>query len=150
VVTPTAPPPPTTSPEGATTPLVLRVDPAHAVEWTAVRAAMAAPVFEGPDPWYAYLTYVDDPAWYGLDRREVLARLDERYRHPFVVLVDEAALTSPEHAVLVVSTGPDSRGRAFRALPTTLQSIENNLSEANMFFDEFAGSVDAGGVFRGF
>jgi uncharacterized protein DUF6924 len=153
VVTPTTSPPPTTSPEGAMSPLVLRLDPGHDAEWVAVRAAMAAPVFEGTgsvEPWYANLTYVDEPSWYGLGPSQVLARFDERYRHPFVVLVDRAALTSPEHPVLVVATSPDIRGQAFRALPTTLQSIENNLSIANMDFHEFAESVDAHGVFRGF
>jgi hypothetical protein len=31
-----------------------------------------------------------------------------------------------------------------------LNSIENNLSLANMGFEEFAGSIGADGVFRGF
>lgn len=131
-------------------PLVLRVDAGHAAEWRAVRAALAAPVFEGPDPWYAWVDYVDDPAWYGMDQRQVLARLGAGYRHSFVVLVDEAALTSPEHAVLVVSTSGAARGQSFRALPVTLQSIDNNLSESNLDWADFAAAVGPDGVFRGF
>jgi hypothetical protein len=41
-------------------------------------------------------------------------------------------------------------GRTFRAVPSAIQSIENNLSIANMDFWEFADNVDAAGVFRGF
>ena len=41
-------------------------------------------------------------------------------------------------------------GREFRAVPTSIQSIENNLSLANMDFVEFAESVDPDGVFREF
>jgi hypothetical protein len=35
-------------------------------------------------------------------------------------------------------------------LPSQIQAIENNLSIANMDFEDFADSVDADGVFRGF
>jgi hypothetical protein len=41
-------------------------------------------------------------------------------------------------------------GREFRAIPTAVQSIENNLSIANMDFEDFAEAVDEDGVFRGF
>jgi len=40
--------------------------------------------------------------------------------------------------------------REFRAIPSQIQAIENNLSEANMGFEEFAEAVAKGGVFRGF
>jgi hypothetical protein len=38
----------------------------------------------------------------------------------------------------------------FRAIPSQIQGIENNLSIANMDFAEFTDSVDEDGVFRGF
>jgi hypothetical protein len=41
-------------------------------------------------------------------------------------------------------------GGEFRALPSEVQAIENNLSIANMDFGDFASTVDGGGVFRGF
>ncbi|MGC4896997.1 DUF6924 domain-containing protein [Micromonospora sp. DT31] len=40
--------------------------------------------------------------------------------------------------------------RPFRALPRQVQAIQNNLSLANMDYIEFATSVGADGVFRGF
>jgi hypothetical protein len=44
----------------------------------------------------------------------------------------------------------ESSGQEFRAVPSRVQSIENNLSIANMDFEEFAEAVDRDGVFRGF
>jgi hypothetical protein len=42
------------------------------------------------------------------------------------------------------------RGRTFRAIPSQIRAIENNLSLANMDFAEFADNAGADGVFRGF
>jgi len=58
-------------------------------------------------------------------------------------------LGSDARAVLVVDLF-EERGRSFRALLSQVQSVENNLSLANMDFSEFAESVERDGVFRGF
>lgn len=42
------------------------------------------------------------------------------------------------------------RGRCVRVVAAELWSIENNLVEANMDFEEFVGAIDDDGVFRGF
>ena len=39
---------------------------------------------------------------------------------------------------------------SFRALPSVIHSVENNLSLANMDFEHFVGSVGSDGIFRGF
>jgi hypothetical protein len=41
-------------------------------------------------------------------------------------------------------------GNTCRAIPSAVQSIENNLSISNMDFFEFAGAVDKDGIFRVF
>lgn len=71
------------------------------------------------------------------------------YRHPLPVLADSAAVTSAELPLLVVDLRGD-RGCGVRVVAAELWSIENNLSGANMDFEEFAGAVDGDGVFRGF
>jgi hypothetical protein len=38
----------------------------------------------------------------------------------------------------------------FRVIPSELLAVENNLSLANMDYEEFADAVDAEGIFRGF
>jgi hypothetical protein len=58
-------------------------------------------------------------------------------------------MTAAEHHLLVIDLAREP-GREFRAVPSAIQSIENNLSIANMDFAEFAGAVDEDGVFRDF
>ena len=62
---------------------------------------------------------------------------------------DRTTFEYPEHPLLVVDLLGEP-GRAFRALPEQVQSIENNLSLANMDFEDFADSVGDDGIFRGF
>jgi hypothetical protein len=59
------------------------------------------------------------------------------------------SLTHPEHPILVVDLF-DEPGRTFRVVPSEMWSVENNLSIANMGFEDFVGAVDRDGVFRGF
>jgi hypothetical protein len=59
------------------------------------------------------------------------------------------AVLQPDHPLLVIDLQGEP-GREFRAIPSQIQAIENNLSIANMGFEEFAEAVDASGVFRGF
>jgi hypothetical protein len=58
-------------------------------------------------------------------------------------------MSQPEYPLLVVDL-LEERGRQFRAVAAAVASIDNNLSIANMGFEEFAGAVDDDGVFRGF
>jgi len=64
-------------------------------------------------------------------------------------VVDRASLADVEHPVLVLDLA-DEPGRIFRVVPREMWSVENNLSIANMDWLDFADSVDADGVFRGF
>ncbi|WP_432423041.1 DUF6924 domain-containing protein [Streptomyces pseudovenezuelae] len=71
------------------------------------------------------------------------------YRHPLLVLADSATFASPECPLLVLDLRGE-QGRCVRVVAAELWSIENNLSGANMDFEEFADAVDDDGVFRGF
>ena len=74
------------------------------------------------------------------------ARLvDER----LALLVDGAALSEPGNPVMVIDL-KEKPGRNFRVIASALGDVANNLSIANMDFDEFASAVDNDGVFRGF
>jgi hypothetical protein len=55
----------------------------------------------------------------------------------------------PEHPVLALDLYSDP-GRTLRVIPSEMWGVENNLSLANMDFEEFADAVDKDGVFRGF
>jgi hypothetical protein len=67
-----------------------------------------------------------------------------------IVVVDDEAMMEPDQPVLVVSLDPRHHGQRFRSIPSGIQSIENNLSIANMDWEDFATAADRHGVFRGF
>lgn len=77
-----------------------------------------------------------------------MAALPEGYPHSFMVVADNTAISQPDHPLLVVDLLGE-RGRQFRAVASVISQIDSNLSIANMGFEEFAGLVDDGNVFRG-
>ena len=83
-----------------------------------------------------------------------------------VFVVDDTTIKNDEHPILVLGFSPQSvdpkdyerkpaqtpvdQIKSYRAIPSVIQAIENNLSIANMDFEDFANAVDRDGVFRGF
>ncbi|MGA2880469.1 MAG: hypothetical protein ABSG13_16095 [Bryobacteraceae bacterium] len=110
---------------------------------------IGAPVPAVDGPFYAYVEFLDDTDFLNLNKEELLAPVPHGYKHTFFFVVDGVAMSHPDFPILVVDLDSD-RGRSFRAVPVQIQSIENNLSIANMRFQEFADSVDHDGIFRGF
>ena len=129
---------------------VLRTDFSDDAAWEAVCDEIRQPSAEGFE---AYVEFIDDRAFEGLSKQPLLAAIPEGYPHTFIIIVDHKAISDAEHSVLVVNLydglGSEA-GAEFRALPSEIQGIQNNLSIANMDFAEFAGAVDSEGVFRGF
>jgi hypothetical protein len=130
-------------------PLVIRTDFENQRAWKSVCKMITAPVPAPGDTFYAYVQFLDDKDFRGLGTEELLARVSSDYRHSFLFVVDSATIAHPEFPILAVQLR-GNRGRSFRAIPATIQAIENNLSIANMDFFEFANAVDPDGVFRGF
>lgn len=97
----------------------------------------------------ANVDFVDDVEYAGLTKDQLLELIPKDYSHNFIIVVDQAATSLPDHSLLIVDLYERS-GREFRAAPSQIQGIENNLSIANIDFEEFAESVDESGVFRGF
>jgi len=126
--------------------VVLRTDFSDEACWRSVRAEVLAETVDG---FRAYVDVVEDPAFDGLGTDEVLAAVGDDYRWGYLVVGDRVTMTEAEHPFLVLDL-LHARGRSFRALPREIQSIENNLSIANMDFSEFADSAGPDGVFRGF
>jgi hypothetical protein len=126
-------------------PLVLRTDFSNQTAWEIVRAIIQAPVGN----FYAYVEFLEVAEYDGLTKDQLLTLVPRNYSHSFIVLVDRTATSPPDYPLLVVDLYERS-GREFRALPSQIQSIENNLSIANMDFEEFAEAVDDDGAFRGF
>lgn len=125
-------------------PLVIRTEFSNPDAWEAVRRLIEQPhgLFR------ASVTFVDDPAFDGLSRSGLRA-LDPDGRHTFIFLADRVTMTHPERPVLVLDLFEDS-DLEFRAIPSEVASIENNLSLGNMDPGDFASSAGTDGIFRGF
>ncbi|WP_435830358.1 DUF6924 domain-containing protein [Micromonospora echinospora] len=119
--------------------------------WERLKHEIASPTDEG---FVAGVEFVEDRALIGLGAVAIAAGYPRahpgRYRHPVVFVVDAVTVTVPEHPLLVVNLNEGVGTGPFRAVPRQVQSIENNLSIANMDFFEFARATDPDGVFRGF
>ena len=124
--------------------LVIRTDFSDDKAWNAVVTAIRQPV-EG---FYAYVDFVDDAAFSDLSVERLVALRDDLSKS-YAIVADAVTMSGAEHRLLVVDLYEEP-GRTFRAIPSAIQSIENNLSISNMDFWEFADNVDADGVFRRF
>ena len=72
-----------------------------------------------------------------------------QYNHAFIFFIDKKTISDPEHPILCVGM-KHNKGLKFRVIPSEMWGVENNLSIANMDFEDFSNSVDKDGVFRGF
>ena len=125
--------------------LLIRTDFSDQSAWQKLKAAASA----ADEPFFFNMEIVDDRANSGATVEQVMEALPEDYPHSFIVVADSAAVSQPDFPLIVVDLG-EERGRLFRAVAAQVASIDNNLSIANMGFEEFADAVDGGGVFRGF
>lgn len=74
--------------------------------------------------------------------------VEEAINSFLLIIADGTTMADPEMPLLCVNPYPP--GGQFRCIPAELWAVENNVSLANMDFDEFALAVEADGVFRGF
>ncbi|MFF7838738.1 DUF6924 domain-containing protein [Streptomyces ossamyceticus] len=121
--------------------------------------------FEQPDAWarllqaleegsehHESITVVDNPAYAGFTAEQILARIgrdEEDWPHSTLVLVaDERALGSAECPLLAVNNLPDEDDAPFRITLAAAGSFVDNMELANTYFSEWAGGVEADGVYR--
>ena len=129
--------------------VVIRTDFDNQQAWDTICGLIRAPVHDGDNTFYAYVDFVENVQCRNQSVADLLLAMPDDYKHSFLFVVDGAALSRTGFPLLVVDL-IESRGRTFRTIPAQVQSIENNLSIANMGFEEFADAVDQDGVFRGF
>ena len=148
-------------------PWVVRTDFFHEASWQRVCNLIGAPQVDGGQEFYAYVKYVSDTRYTGMTAQQLVQALPVNYPDFFCFVADRITLTDTEYPVLVINFAPEdfeldtdeqpsisetltANIQTIRAIPSTIQSIENNLSIANMDFEDFSASVDVDGIFRGF
>ena len=125
--------------------LVIRTDFSDETAWARVCSEIEAPVGE----FRAYVSFVSDPDFAELSSSALTSLAQRGPYRSFIFVVDQVSLTDPEHPILVLDLVGEP-GRTFRVIPREMWGVENNLSIANMDFEDFAVGAGADGVFRGF
>ena len=147
---------------------VIRTDFSDDPQWEAVKKLIAEPQRDpiSNQEFVAYVDFVSDQAFRGLEQNSLIKSLPDNYPGFLCLIVDETTLKHSEHPILVVdfapesdnpadyerkpSQTPDDEIKSFRAIPSTIQAIENNLSIANADFEDFSEYVDEDGIYRGY
>jgi hypothetical protein len=125
--------------------LVIRTDFSDEAAWDRLCRAIRKP---SPDfGFLANVDFVNDRQYDGATADALVAEAPDSQQLLFVA--DRVALTHPEQPVLAVYYF-DSPFRTIRVIPSELWGVENNISLANMDFEEFAENVGPDGIFRGF
>jgi Domain of unknown function (DUF6924) len=128
-------------------PPVLRTDFSNPSAWGSVCALIREPSPEFG--FQAHVDFVDDAQFEGVTASRALELIPEGRDYTLMFIVDGIALSHPEHPIVVVDLF-EKPGSSFRVIPSEMWAVENNLSLANMDFDDFANSVGHDGIFRGF
>ncbi|MCA6091096.1 hypothetical protein LE181_02780 [Streptomyces sp. SCA3-4] len=124
---------------------VIRTDFTDDAAWKAIRRRIETPSDEG---FLASVEYFDDPVYQRLTPEQILTLVPDEPQCALLIVVDAIAVASPEMPLLCIDVW-EERGRTVRVVASELWSIENNLSIANMDFEEFAEAADEDGVYRG-
>ena len=149
-------------------PWVVRASISNDQSWELIKKLAAAPqkdLLSGME-FTANVRFVEDPLFANLPCHDIVRSLPADYPGYLVFVVDAQSDQGNEHSLLVVGFSPQGEDpkdfdrkpnqtpleeiRSFRALPSTIQSIENNLTIANMDFEDFRNAVHQDGIFRGF
>lgn len=127
--------------------LLIRTDFSNDVAWENICKLVQEP--QTDDKFSARVECINEKAYERLEPAGIRSVLPSHSGHGFVFLVDTGAIARCDHPILVVDLQRDTP-RTFRVVPTQAWAVENNLSLANIDFDEFMVACDQDGVFRGF
>jgi hypothetical protein len=125
-------------------PLVLRVDFSEGAKWKSLYKTLQG----AQDEFNSSLSFVNDPEFDGFEAGDLASLVSESSSQAFAFIVDRTALTKSGNPVLVIDLH-HKPGRTFRVIASEFGSVANNLSIANMDFDDFVKAVDKDGIYRG-
>lgn len=128
-------------PATTATPLI-RTDFTDDDAWRALVEAIGRPSEEG---FLANVHVLDQKDFAGMGATPLAGMAAN---HAILLIADEITMTHPDRPVLCVDVfAPE---RTFRVVPASLWSAENNLSLANLDFEDFTDAVGSDGIFRDF
>jgi hypothetical protein len=123
----------------------VRTDFSDEAAW---RDLLAAVRTESEDGFLANITVVDDPGFQDADPGALAQSVEKNGPcHAVLFVADAVTFAHAERPVLCID--PSQPQNTFRVVPPQLWAVENNLSLANVDWEDFARAVDADGIFRG-
>lgn len=117
----------------------------HSEKWSALVEAARSP----EEPFFASFEVVEGAKYEGKTLEEVVQMLSSEPETMLVFIADDRALSEEGFPCIVLDMLVGSE-TVFRCTAEHLASIENNLSTANMGYEEFHEAAGEDGVFRGF
>ena len=126
-------------------PVLVRTSFTSPAAWDAVVRGFTTP---SPDGFLPNVGVVDDRAFEGMSAASVLAGLPDGHRS-VVFIADEVTETSEELLVMAIRPAITPM-QSFRLSPAEAWSVENNLTLANMDWEDFMRATGPDGVFWGF
>ena len=93
--------------------------------WETICAIIREPVGD----FYAYVDFLDDLEYRDITNDQLLGLVRENYTHTFIVVVDRTPISLADFPLVIVDLY-DGSGREFSAIPSKIQSTQNNLSLA--------------------
>ena len=132
-------------PSGESFTPLLRTDHTRPDRWAALLACIETPTKQG---FRAYVAVLTDPKLEGMTEQEIrrLPRANDAER--FVLVADGLAQADDDFPILVMDMSGEGRP-SFRVACKCLWAVQNNLSLANMDWEEFSAATDPDGVYRG-
>lgn len=124
---------------------VIRTDFTDEAAWKKIEREVTATNSLG---FSANVRFVDDRQYSELTEQELLQKISGLDEYGCIFIADGTAMSSTEHHLLVVDPS-NPTGETFRVIPSEAWGVENNLSIANMDYDEFYNLADPDSVFRG-
>ncbi|PKN88487.1 MAG: hypothetical protein CVU46_00970 [Chloroflexi bacterium HGW-Chloroflexi-8] len=125
---------------------IIRTDFTDNATWKKIKREVVAKNFMG---FSANVHFFDDPQYDGVSGQGLLQSFPDLDAYGCIFVADAMAMTAEEHPVLVLDPF-NPEGKTFRVIPSEVWAVENNLSLANMDYNEFADAADPDGIFRGF
>lgn len=125
---------------------VIRTDFTDEVIWKQIQREVAAANIMG---FSANVRFIDNSQYNGLSGQELLQKISGLNEYGCVFIADATTISAMELHLLVLDPS-NPTGSTFRVIPSEVWGVENNLSIANMDYEEFTDSADSDGVFRGF
>lgn len=101
--------------------LVLRTDFSNQAIWEIICTEIEKPV--GIFRFRANVEFLDDIEYADLDKEQLSRLIPQNYNHSFIVVVDQTAITYPDHPLLVIDLYERS-GHEFRAIPSQIQGLK--------------------------